>query len=259
MDFLYKDAPLFAACMFVGMSAFLVLGHRLGSRRLQVDPVRFDKGVGAVDGAVFALFGLLLAFTFSGAASRFDHRRDLIVQEANAIGTAYLRIDLLPAAAQPQLRALFRQYGEARLSMYGKFPDLAAVNAEHQRSQALQSEIWKLSVAAASAGGSPAVPSLVLPPLNDMMDITTTRLAALRTHPPAIIFAMLFALGLATSMLAGYGMAASGPRPWLHMLAFAAVTSVTVFVVMDMEYPRRGLIRIDSADSLIQDVVHGMR
>ena len=83
-------------------------------------------GLGAVDGAVFALLGLMIAFTFSGAASRLEVRRQLIVQEANAIGTAYLRLDLLPPGAQPGLREDFRQYVDARLAVYSKLPDIEA-------------------------------------------------------------------------------------------------------------------------------------
>src|SRR6266487_5026057 len=95
---------LFTFGLFVGMLLFLELGRRIGIRRRQEDSGTTGEGVGAVDGAVFALLGLLIAFTFSGAASRFDTRRQLIIEETNDIGTAYLRLDLLPAEAQPGLR-----------------------------------------------------------------------------------------------------------------------------------------------------------
>src|SRR5512142_402713 len=103
-------ASLFAIGLFVGMIGLLELGRRLGRRRQAKDEERARAGLGAVEGAVFALLGLLIAFTFSGAASRFDARRELIVREANAIGTAWLRLSLLPAHAQPGLRDMFRRY-----------------------------------------------------------------------------------------------------------------------------------------------------
>jgi hypothetical protein len=84
--------------LFLGMLLLLETGRRLGVRRLASDPEGARAGTGTVEGAVFALLGLLVAFTFSGAASRFDQRRDLIVEETNDIGTAYLRLDLLPAS-----------------------------------------------------------------------------------------------------------------------------------------------------------------
>src|SRR5258705_703379 len=105
------------------------LGRRIGTRAMAGDPVGAQAGAGVVDAAVFGLLGLLVAFTFSGAATRFDVRRQLVVEEANAIGTAYLRLDVLPAAAQPALRARFREYLESRLAPYPAMPDIAPVEA----------------------------------------------------------------------------------------------------------------------------------
>lgn len=259
MSPLIQNAILFSTGMFLGMLACLHAGYRLGRRRIEKDEEDIDKGVGPIDGAVFALFGLLLAFTFSGAATRFDERRDLILTEANAIGTAYLRVDLLPVEAQPRVRALFRQYVESRLATYRKLPDLAAAKSEYEQSLRLQGEIWSLSVAATRNAPAPGTAVLVLSSLNDMIDITTTRLAAAFRHPPLIIFGMLFALGLATSLLAGYGMAEGRRRPWLHMVAFAAASTLTVYVIVDMEYPRLGLIRVDDTDRLLSQVLDAMK
>jgi hypothetical protein len=93
------------------------IGRRVGARQRRADP-HADENAGPMDGVVFALFGLLLAFTFFGAGSRFDHRRDLIVTEANAIKAAYIRVDLFPPEVQPELRRLFRRYVESRVSSY---------------------------------------------------------------------------------------------------------------------------------------------
>jgi hypothetical protein len=107
-----------AVGLFLGMLALVELGRRLGTRQIARDPDKGQAGAGVIDGAVFALFGLLVAFTFSGAASRFDSRRQLVVEEANDIGTAYLRTDLLPAETQPALRESFRKYLDSRLETY---------------------------------------------------------------------------------------------------------------------------------------------
>ena len=150
---------LISACsavgLFLGMLAILEVGRRKGMKRLAADPDATRAGTGAVDGAVFALFGLLIAFTFSGAASRFDARRQLIVEEANDIGTAYLRIDLLPADAQPTLRESFRRYLDSRLDTYRKMPDVDAAMQEMAKSTKLQDEIWTRSVAACRARRRP--------------------------------------------------------------------------------------------------------
>ena len=92
---------------------------------------------------MFALFGLMVAFSFSGAVSRFDSRRALITEEANDIGTAYLRIELLALGDQPAMKGLFREYVDSRLETYRKLPDIAAAEAELNHSSAIQGEIWK--------------------------------------------------------------------------------------------------------------------
>jgi hypothetical protein len=241
--------------LFLGMLFFLDIGRRIGVRRRAQDPEGAGAGVGAVDGAVFALLGLLIAFTFSGAAARFDTRRALIVEEANAIGTAYLRLDLLPAGAQPALRDLFRRYVDSRLETYRKIPDYQAAKAEYDRSISLQGEIWSQAIAAGRLEGAPpAATMLLLPALNQMIDITTTRAMAVQTHPPIAIFAMLFGLALASALLAGYGMAGGKSRDWLHMLAFAMVLALTVYVIIDIEFPRLGLIRVDAFDQALVNV-----
>lgn len=253
-------ASLLALGLMLGMLVLLEIGRWIGNRRLREDAEGARAGTGTVEGAVFALLGLLIAFTFSGATSRFDARRDLIVKETNAIGTAYLRLDLLPASAQPALRDLFRRYVDSRLETYRKLPDLEAVKAELARSVALQGEIWNRAVAAGrSDNAPPPATMLLLPALNDMIDITTTRTMAARMHPPLIIFAMLFGLALAAALLAGYGMAGGRSRNWLHMIGFATVMAVAVYVILDIEFPRLGLIRVDAFDQALVELRASMK
>jgi hypothetical protein len=99
----------------------------------------------------------------------------------------------------------------------------------------------------------------VLPPINDMIDITTTRLVRMQIHPPPIIFVLLGAITLVAGLLAGYGMAGGKGRNLLHMLVYATVMAGAVYVIMDLEYPRGGLIRIDAADQTLVDVRDGTK
>jgi hypothetical protein len=249
-------AVLLAGGLFLAMLACLEIGRRVGLRRAAREGEAARAGAGVVEGAVFALLGLLIAFTFSGAAARFDQRRALIVEEANAIGTAYLRLDLLPAAARGELRESFRRYVDARLAVYRAVPDMVAVNAALAHAAKLQEEIWSKSVAA-SAGSQASV--LVLPALNQMIDITTTRTMAGQTHPPLILFALLSGLALLGALLAGHAMSGSRERNWLHMATFAFALAGAVYVIVDMEYPRVGLIRVDSFDQVLVDLRQSMR
>jgi len=138
----------FVAVLFFGMLAMIELGRRLRVRQHAMRAEGADLGLGTVEGAVFALLGLLIAFTFSGAASRFDARRQLIVEEANDIGTAYLRLDLLPPITQAPLREKFRDYVDARLGSTRGIPGSQGARAEHIRALGLQTEIWRDAVSA---------------------------------------------------------------------------------------------------------------
>lgn len=212
-----------------------------------------------MEGAVFGLLGLLIAFTFSGAATRFDWRRDLIVREANDVGTAYLRLDLLPASHQPALREMFRKYVDLRLETYADLAHGGDVYKDLERTARLQAEIWSAAVAACEGSSSAPVTTLVLPSLNSMFDIITTRRMAAATHPPVVIFVMLSGLALIGALLAGFGMAGGKTRSWIHILCFAAIMATTVYVILDLEYPRRGLIRIDGADKMLLEVRQSMK
>ena len=208
---------------------------------------------------MFGLLGLLIAFTFSGAAARFDARRHLVVEEANAIGTAYLRLDVLLPDAQTALRDKFRRYVDARLDAYRKLPDLEAAKEGLARATVLQGEIWGEAVAASRAASPQPATMLLLPALNAMIDITTTRTMAAQMHPPAVIFAMLILLALTGALLAGVGMGGGKDRSWVHMVGFAAAMAVAVYVILDIEYPRLGLIRVDAMDQVLVELRESMK
>jgi len=249
-----------AAGIFVGILVCLLLGRWLGGRAIARYGAPGEHNISSLEAAVFALLGLLIAFTFSGALSRFDVRRIQAVEEANAIGTAYLRIDLLPASTQPSLRETFRNYVDARIETYRALPDVNAAKLKLARSQDLQRDIWAQTVAAARTPESrPNAELLVLPALNQMFDIATVRVTATQIHPPLIIYAMLIALALASGLLAGYQSAGEKDYDWVHKIGFAGIVAFTVYVILDIEYPRLGWIRIDAIDQVLVNVRAGMK
>lgn len=229
--------------------ACIETGRRI---RLRHKDEEASGGLSVIDGAVFGLLGLLLAFAFSGADSRFEARRQLIVQETNEIGTAWLRVNLLPASAQPQLRADYRQYVDDRIAFYRDLNDNPQqARADFANSNTLQTKIWSESIAAARQDPNPAVLSLVLSSLNDMIDITTTRAVALETHPPLAIYILLFVLALASSLIAGFSMGDRRKRPWLHTIVYAVALTVTIYTILDLEFPRAGIVRVDRYDQVL--------
>jgi hypothetical protein len=251
-------APAVWLLLLGGMLLSMEAGRRVRVKHLRAAQGE-STGFGAVHGAVFGLMGLMVAFTFSGAAVRFDHRRNLIVEEANDIGTAYRRIDLLPEAARGPLQGKFREYVDTRLDTYRAGTDFERISQLLQQTAQQQDQIWKMALAAIAHASTPAVPAQILSLLNAMFDIVTTRTAATQMHPPVVVWVMLGGLTLVCSFLVGYDTGGSGRRHWLQLLTFASIFSLTLYVILDMEYPRVGLIRVTAMDRVLQDVRDSMR
>ena len=251
---------LFAVLLFFGMLILLETGRRLGIRRRPKESEGERGSLGTIEGAVFALFGLVMAFGFSGAASRFNEKRMLIAEEVNTIETAYLRLRLVPQQAQSELQELFRHYVDSRLDTYRQLPNMQAAEKELAKSKKIQEEIWSDAVAATLLPNShPDAGKLLLPALNNMIDMATTRTMALQIHPPRIVYWLLFSLGLICSLLAGYRMAIGQHRSWLHILGFSVITVIVVYVLLDVEYPRAGLIRLEASDQMLVQVRKSMK
>lgn len=231
-------SPATAVFLFPAMVILLEVGRSFRRRRAILE------GNSAIEGAVFGLFGLLLAFTFSGAVYRYDSHRQLLTEEINDIGTAYLRLDLLPAQAQPELRQLFRNYVTSRLHLFDSVG--AEISPETLR---LQAEIWKKAVAAASSPeAKPDAVKLLLPALNDMTDITSTRQNAFNMHPPDDVFLLLFLFSGISAFMAGYS-AKIAPRDWVYSVVLAVTVTLTIYATLEIEYPRQGLFRLTYLDS----------
>ncbi|HEY4212526.1 MAG TPA: hypothetical protein VGM84_13685 [Steroidobacteraceae bacterium] len=260
MKFVLLDL-LVVVLLFAGMFVAQEWGRRLGHQHRAVDKSEDKSAYGATEGAVFALLGLFLAFTFSGAGSRFDSRRDLVVREANAIGTAWLRISILPAARQAELRGLMRQYVDARLDTYRLLSSSRLTEAKQslQHSSSLQQQMWGVGVSAAAESGQVPPFTLLLPALNDMFDIASTRTAAVRAHPPAEIYLMIVVLSLVSALYVGYGLAGRKVSSLIHTLGFAAVMCIVMYVILDLEFPRLGFIQTDSQDKLLVAVRESMK
>jgi hypothetical protein len=239
---------LFALLLFVGMLVLIETGRRFGVRRRPKESEGERGGLGTVEGAGFALFGLMVAFTFSGAATRFNEKRMLIAEEVNCIETAYLRLHLLSHESQPSLQELFRRYVDSRLETYRRLPNMKAAEMEMAKSKQIQEEVWTEAVAATR-----------LPDSHPLIDIPTSRTMALQLHPPRIIYALLFGLGLICSLLAGFRMSSGQQRSWLHILGFTVLTVIIVYVMLDVEYPRAGLIHLESADKLLVNLREHMK
>lgn len=244
--------------MFAAIYACFELGKvvaRYQTRHLEENP---GRTFAAVEGSIFGLMSLLLAFTFSSTAARFESRRQLTVHEANAIEIAWMRSRLLPPQYQPAMNEKLRQYLDSRVLFYKNMPDKNAALLQMDRSIGLQDELWEAGVVG-TAGSSPAVISLVLSSLNTMTDLTDDSLMLAQTHVPGLIQMLLIALPLICAVLAGFEASQLKSRYWLPMLLFALMASLTVMVIFDLDYPRIGLIRLDFHDQVLIDLQSRMQ
>jgi hypothetical protein len=264
MIFMFFAAGL-AVVFFIGSLLSLNIGRRLGLRYRKNTNGESTAGLSTVEGAIFGLMGLLLAFTISGALQRFDDRRQLVLQETTAVTTLYDRIGLFGPDVARELRSKLKDYVRARVDLYRMQHDFLLWHRmeEFSREQIDQlllrkESLWNAALAACPKSEYQPACSLTLPALNAVFEVARLRAGAAEKHPPQVIYFMLFGLGLGCSLLAGFGMAASAARSWLHMALFAGVLTVALYIVTDMEYPRLGLIRIESFDHFLADAYDQM-
>ena len=259
-------AVAIAVLFFAGSLVLLRLGQHLG---LQHRKRSGDEGIGGlatVEGSIFGLMGLLLAFTISGALQRFDDRRQLVTQEATAAATAYDRLSLFGGDDAHRLQTSLKEYVHARIDLYRMAHDFLLVqraeyfsDQQEKRLLEFKNQLWDAAVAACPQPNYRPACALSLPALNSLFEVARLRAGAAEKHPPQIIYVMLFGLGLGCSLLAGFGMAASAGPSWIHMMLFAGTLTVALYIVTDMEYPRLGLIRIESFDHFLSDAYDQMR
>jgi hypothetical protein len=260
-------AVAIAAAFFVISMILLNYGRHLGLRYLQRQKdAGTMAGLTTVEGAVFALIGLLLAFTISGALQRFDERRQLVIQEANAASTAHDRLALFEGDIARDLQTKLKDYVQARIDLYRMPHDFSLWKQteffspeQQEKILDLKNKVWDAAVAACPQANFRPACAQALPALNSLFEIARVRVGASEKHPPQIVYAMLFGLGLGGSLLAGFGMAAARSRSWIHMLIFAATLTVTLYAVTDMEYPRLGLIRIENFDHFLVEAHQQMQ
>lgn len=238
-----------SVALFVSMLAFFELGRRLGVRMVERKGPGARAGVGSIDSAVYAVLALLIGFTFSGATSRFDSRRRLVIDEVNAASTAWMRIDALPTEAQEPVRAALRGYLDALLVAYTK-PDESSEEARARVDLTrAQNDLWAKSVAASLTEGGEKARMLLLPSVNEMFDAADKEQLTGQVHPPLAIYWLLAIAALAAALFGGYSIASGATRNWFHVLGVSATIAIAMYVILELEFPRNGLIRVDPIDN----------
>ncbi|WP_161627166.1 bestrophin-like domain [Flavobacterium subsaxonicum] len=239
------------AILFVLMLLFNRIGFSIHKRQIAKNPESASDGLGPVEGSLLGLLALLLSFTFGMSASRSDARRQAIVQEANDIGTAVLRADLYPDSIRTALRADFKQYVEARIAYYQSGTDADKNQEAIKKAVKYSDKIWVAVVQQSQDKENTLRSQQMIPALNSMIDIVSTGDATKNATVPDSIFWFLFLLIITASLIVGYS---NNGKKINHFIVsgFALMTVLTVFLIMDLDRPRRGIINTDAS---VQNII----
>jgi len=233
---------LVAMCLIAGVVATHEIGFWLGSLTRSKDEP-FDRQVGLVRTSTAALVAFLIGFAFSGAASRFIDRADLIVKEANALGTAYLRADTIAEPQRSELKAAIKEYTTDRVTLLSREGRdqiealLAKVGGLHER-------MWRSAIEA-TQGNAPLM-AVVLPAINEVIDLHSVHLAMARRHLPIPIMAMLLGTAAIGVGMIGFGNGRVGRRFSVLDAVYGLALAAALWMTIDLDYPGIGLIRVSN-------------
>ncbi len=237
--------------LFVLIVVFNEIGFRAGRYIQNRTDTEIKALTGAIQASILGLLALLLGFTFSMSMQRYDNRSLALIDEANAIGTVVLRVQLLPERLRPEMDRLLRDYVDQRVAVAGV--DLSR-RAERQESNArierMQADIWALAVQAAEDDPRPVTSGAFLTALNQMIDSQGKRNALLAMHVPEVVLLLLFVVFIASGGMLGYSSGLGGHRVIAPTLMVSFLIALIVFIIIDLDRPRRGLIQVDQ-DSLV--------
>lgn len=251
--------PLWAFFLGVAaLSGFAVEGgYRIGAWRHARAAEEKESPVGAMVGAILGLLAFLLAFTFSMAASRFDEKRMTVLEEANAIGTTYLRTRLLPEPHRATTAKLLRDYVDARLPDLQRRDISQTIDHVVKRSEELHEQLWDEAVAAAEKKPTPITAAFVQA-LNEMIDLHAKRvLIGTRNRIPSSIWVLLLGLSIIGMAAMGYQCGLSGTRRSPTMVGMVLAFAGVLFLIADLDRGQEGLLSV-SQQSMI-DLQKSMR
>ncbi|TMB76157.1 MAG: DUF4239 domain-containing protein [Chloroflexi bacterium] len=243
LDSVFQSQWVVFALPAVLLVGFAELGFRLGLRLYVATDTARKGEISGIQGALLGLLGLLLGFTFAMAVSRYQARRDLVVKEANAIGTTFLRASLLPEAHQAPVEDLLRRYVEARLTFQPLAADPVKLAEGLRLSADIQRQLWQHAVAVAKETPTPIVATFVIT-VNETIDTEAERLAAARDRIPGTVWLLLLTVASLGCVTSNYIAGADGARSVFSSIVFPLLVAVVIILIFDLADPSQGLIRI---------------
>lgn len=228
-----------AGFLLVLLLACHEVGFRLGCRVKGFDD-DYKRRVDMIRTAILALVTFLVGFSFAAAGSRYIDRQDMIVKETNAIGTSWLRAQLLPEPQRSRLQAELRQYALDRLELLKAF-DPGTAQPLLGRAGETQKRIWQAGIE--GVGTDREFANFMLPPLNDVIDIHAEHLSAARRHIPRAILVVIVVTAAIGMGMIGYDNGLVRKRYFLLSGAFAVVSAAALWMTIDLDRPRHGFVR----------------
>ncbi|MGE3316778.1 MAG: hypothetical protein AB7O26_16795 [Planctomycetaceae bacterium] len=245
---------IFFAAATVMALVGLEAGYQIGRWRHNHAVGEKEAPIGAMVGAILGLLAFMLAFTFSLAASRFDARRTTILNEANAIGTTYLRARLLPEPQRSETAKLLREYVDIRIRAVQE----GTITETVQRSEELHEKIWDQAVAAAEKHSDSVLTGVYIQSLNEMIDLHATRLlVGARSRIPITIWIGLFSLAFVGMASMGYQAGLSATRRSPAMLFLAVSFAGVLYLIVDLDRPHQGMLKVGQQAMI--DLQHTMQ
>jgi hypothetical protein len=232
--------------VYVGLVVIMLVvaevGFRFGIRiRDRNSSPGEAKMTGAVVGGMLGLMAFMMAFTIGIVISQQGERRAMVVEEANAIGTAWLRAGFLEEPDQAAARALLQEYTEIRVAAAN---DISLYAATVTRSEEIHSDLWAIMEENVDRGNDTDIMGLVIESINDVIDIHTMRLAAANLRLPRILGILLFLATVLSFLLVGVASSADRKRDTVAMILFALVFVGVMIVIVDLDRPQEGLLRV---------------
>jgi hypothetical protein len=245
----------FAAFALPLAAAAVAFQIGLKHRARAADPAG-DPHLATIEASTLGLLALLVAFALSMAQDRWEVRRNLIVEEADAIVSAHMRAGLLPAPAEAEARRLLSEYVDARMEFFAA-NDRAAVARAEERAHTLQASLSEIATSEGRAHPTPPT-ALFVSAINEIVDLDEKRLSSLETHLPATIVVLLFAVAMVACVAVAYASAWSGRRSAMSLFVVPLLVGAALLVVVDLDKPRLGIIRVSNSPiERLQDSLHG--
>jgi hypothetical protein len=247
------DATILCLVLFAGCILMVMLGHLVRTKFLRSDEQESKGGVNSLLGALFGLWGFVLAFTFGNASTRFENVRAMMVEEANIIRNVILRSETLPDSVQTEFRKDLKKYLQARIDYYDQAEDAEKFNKSKQDAVEIGKRLWKQTVVVSGLPGFVPSSNAMMATLTTMYDIGGRRDALLLSGIPPLISFMLFALALVISFIGGFTSPVLKTKEWVVISGFILLACFIIYIVLDLSRPMRGLIKPDvGQDKIVQ-------